>query len=208
MDLIRRDAWGARPNKGRPKDIAAPVRYLFLHHSAGPDGGPEVLRSIQQFHQNSRGWQDIAYTWLYSPRDRVFYEGRGPGVQGAHTRGYNNVGHGVCVLGNYEASKLPVHAIDDLAEWADWHGQTWGPAAYTAHRAVGQTACPGRNIMAVLDTINSIASGQPQGPAPEAPDDEDEQDDELVAWLTERVAPDYGTYEAWEDQVRRAKHDL
>ena len=157
MDLVRRADWGARPPKGRPKDIAVPVRHLFLHHSAGPDGGPEVLRSIQSFHQQSRGWQDIAYTWLYSPSSRTWYEGRGPGVAGAHTRGYNQSGHAVCVLGNYETDEVPAHAIDDLAEWAYWHGGTWGPDQYVPHREVGETACPGRNLVNALPAINARA---------------------------------------------------
>lgn len=164
MDLVRRTAWGAADPTGRPVAIASPVRHLFLHHSATPDGGPSVVRAIQQFHQRNRGWADIAYTWLYSPGDRVFYEGRGPGISGAHTAGYNKTGHAVCVLGNYETEQLPHHAIQDLAGWAEWHRLAgWGPASYTPHRKVGQTACPGRNLMAVLDTINHLAEGnQPE----------------------------------------------
>ena len=172
MDLVRRSAWGAAEPTGRPVSIAAPVRYLFLHHSASPDGGPETVRAIQQFHQKSRGWADIAYTWLYSPRDRVFYEGRGPGIAGAHTQNYNKNGHAVCVLGNYENDLLPVHAIEDLAGWAEWHRLAgWGPAVYTPHRQMGQTACPGRNIIAVLTTINAFAEGNRPEPLgePEPP---------------------------------------
>ena len=157
MDLVRRADWGARPPKGRPKDIVVPVRHLFLHNSAGPDGGAEVVRSIQSFHQQSRGWQDIAYTWLYSPSSRTWYEGRGPGVAGAHTRKYNQSGHAVCVLGNYEVDEVPDHAVDDLAEWAYWHGGTWGPDQYVPHREVGPTACPGRNLVDALPAINARA---------------------------------------------------
>jgi len=173
MELVRRADWGAAPPKGRPVPIAAPVRYLFLHHSAGPDGGAQVVRSIQDFHQRVRGWQDVGYTWLYSPGSRTFYEGRGPAIHGAHTRGYNKVGHGLCVLGNYEKDELPVHAIDDLAEWAYWHGGTWGPDQYIPHRQMGETACPGRNIMAVLDTINDLASGRSVVEVDAEPDPDD-----------------------------------
>jgi len=181
--IVRRADWGARPPKGRPKDIAAPVKYLFLHHSAGPDGGPEVLRNIQSFHQQHRGWSDIAYTWLYSPSTRTWYEGRGPGVAGAHTRGYNSIGHAVCVLGNYERAQLPMTAIDDLAEWATWHGGTWGPDQYVPHLAMGKTACPGRNIIAVLDQINVLASGKPNVLVDDEPDYTDEELRELELQL-------------------------
>lgn len=165
MDLVRRSAWGAAEPTGRQVAIPAPVRYLFLHHSVTPDGGPSVIRGIQTFHQKSRGWNDIGYTWLYSPKDRVFYEGRGPGVSGAHTAGYNKTGHAVCVLGNYDTEQLPSTAIRDLAAWAEWHKTAgWGPSTYTPHQQMGQTACPGRNIMAVLSTINDLADGHSPQP--------------------------------------------
>jgi len=185
--LVRRSDWGAKPPKGRPKEMAAPVKYLFLHHSAGMDGDARTVRAIQSFHQQSRGWSDIAYTWLYSPSSRTWYEGRGPGVTGAHTRGYNTMGHAVCVLGNYDKDELPAHAIDDLAEWAHWHGGTWGPDQYVPHREMGETACPGRNLVAALPAINRRAR--------------------LVdtrEWIAARVADDYGSYEAWEQAVGKA----
>jgi len=187
MDLVRRADWGAAPAPRRPKAIATPVKSLYLHHSAGRDGGPAVLRQIQSFHQQTRGWNDIAYTWLYSPNSRTWYEGRGPGVAGAHTRGYNQESHAVCVLGNYDLEELPETAVHDLAEWAYWHGGTWGPDQYTPHSAVGQTACPGRNILDVIDVINQRAKMVP-----------------TRDWISARVADVYGSYEEWEQQVREA----
>lgn len=158
MDLVRRADWGARPPKGRPKDIATPVRWLFLHHSAGADQAEASVRSIQSFHMDTRGWQDIGYTWLYSPSRRTFYEGRGPAVRGAHTRGYNHQSHAVCVLGNYETDEVPEDVIGDLAVWAEWHGATWGPGQYTPHGRMGATKCPGANLLERLDEINDTAA--------------------------------------------------
>lgn len=163
MYLERRADWGARAPKGRPKDISAPVKHLVLHHSAGVDAGEAAVRSIQSFHMDTRGWQDIGYTWLYSPSERTFYEGRGPGVRGAHTRGYNHIAHAVCVLGNYQTDVPAPHVVDDLAVWAEWHGATWGPAVYEPHSKFGKTACPGRHLHALLDDINDLA-GDLTGP--------------------------------------------
>jgi peptidoglycan hydrolase-like protein with peptidoglycan-binding domain len=170
MDLIRRDAWGAAPPKGKPIQIATPVRHLFLHHSVSPDGGPETVRAIQKFHQDTRGWADIAYTWLYSPRDRVFYEGRGPGIAGAHTRGHNRTSHAVCVLGNYQTTKPPRHVVEDLAGWAEWHGTTWGPNRYLGHQDVAPTLCPGKHLYALIRDINLYATAEQKPPVqPPAP---------------------------------------
>jgi len=200
MDLIRRDAWGAAPPRGKPIPIPTPVRHLFLHHSAGPDGGPETVRSIQRFHMETRGWADIAYTWLYSPRDRVFYEGRGPGVAGAHTRNHNRTAHAVCVLGNYQVTKPPAHVIDDLAGWARWHGTAWGPNRYMPHLDVAATLCPGKYLDAMIRDINLYAEADMTPARPEP----DLIDDPTRFWIAERVEPDFGSYDAWEQAVREA----
>ena len=202
MDLVRRSGWGAAPPRGKPVPIPTPVAGLFLHHTVGPDGGPDVIRSIQRFHQETRGWADIAYTWLYSPRDRVFYEGRGPGVAGAHTRGHNRTAHAVAVLGNYEITAVPRHVIDDLAEWARWHGTAWGPDHYRPHSDVGATACPGKHLLNVIPDINAAARADIT-PAHTV----DEYAESTRAWIAERVEPTYGSYDAWSDAVRRFGDD-
>ncbi len=189
MDLVRRDAWGARPPRGKPITIPTPVRDLFLHHSASPDGGPETVRAIQKFHQETRGWADIAYTWLYSPRDRVFYEGRGPAVAGAHTRNHNRTSHAVCVMGNYDATVPPRHVIGDLAEWAYWHGSVWGPDRYRPHKDVGATACPGRHLINLIPDINRQAAIDPA----------------TVGWLEDRVASTFGDYTGWADAIEKGE---
>jgi peptidoglycan hydrolase-like protein with peptidoglycan-binding domain len=173
VELIGRTGWGAQPPKAKPVTIAKVTR-LFLHHSVSPDGGPETVRAIQTFHQRSRGWNDIAYTWLYSPRDRVFYEGRGPLVAGAHTSGYNRTAHGLCVLGNYHVEVPAPHVAVDVAAWARWHGDTYGPDQYQTHSSVAATACPGKYLEQQLEAINKRAK-QPSetlpqpGPAPTIP---------------------------------------
>jgi peptidoglycan hydrolase-like protein with peptidoglycan-binding domain len=167
VDLVRRSAWGARPPKGRPLAIALPVRYLVLHHSVTPDEGADTVRSIQRFHQDTRRWSDMGYSWLYSPRDRVFFEGRGLKVAQAAQSGHNRDAHSVCVLGNYERDPVPAHALDDLAAWADWHAASAsGPGVYIGHRDVGDTAtaCPGRNLYNLLGTINGLATGERPAP--------------------------------------------
>lgn len=194
MELVRRSGWGARPPKSRPLPIPTPVTDLFLHHSAGADGGPETVRGIQRFHQETRGWADIAYTWLYSPRDRVFYEGRGPGIAGGHTRSHNRTSHAVCVLGNYDVTKPPAHVVDDLADWARWHGGAWGPSRYRPHSDVSSTACPGNYLRGMLRDINLYAEADFSTSDMRA----------TRAWITQRVEPDFGSYPEWEQAVREA----
>ena len=154
MDLVRRSGWGAAPPRGNPIDIATPVRDLFLHHSVTPDNGPDTVLAMQRFHQDTRGWADIAYTVIYSPKHRVLFEGRGFGIAGAHTRSHNRTSHGLCVLGNYDVTKPTDNMIEDLAEFARWHRTAYGAGTYRPHNDVSATKCPGDNLLAVLDIIN------------------------------------------------------
>jgi hypothetical protein len=172
MDYVRRSAWGALPPKSKPVTIATPVKHLILHHSVTPDHGIRSMQSIQRFHQEARGWQDIAYTAVYSPADRVMYEGRGWAVAGAHTRNHNRTAHGICVLGNYETAEVSAQTVYDLAEWASWHGTTYGPDQYVGHRDLGTTACPGKHLTAKMRQINQLArdlTGPPPPPPVEVP---------------------------------------
>ena len=206
MDLIRRDGWGAAEPRGRPLAIPVPVRDLFLHHSASPDNGLASVQAIQRFHQQTRGWADIGYTWLYSPRDRVWFEGRGPGIAGAHTRNHNRTSHAVCVLGNYEASVPPAHVVGDLADWARWHGATWGPNAYRMHRDVGATACPGKYLAALLPDINALSKAD----KPREPQVEDKpaaDSFELRPFPADAFADIYDGWHARIIMERREAHD-
>ena len=198
MDYVRRSGWGAAEPRGKPIAIATPVRDLFLHHSVTPDHGPDSMRAIQRFHQDTRGWADIAYTVVYSPRYRTFFEGRGFGIAGAHTRGHNRTAHGLCVLGNYEHAKPTADLIDDLGEFLRWHATAYGASRFRPHHAVGATKCPGANLTAVIDDINLEAERDFTPPPPPDPYAEPVRE-----WIAERVEPTYGSYDAWTDAVRR-----
>jgi hypothetical protein len=164
MDYIRRSAWGAQPPKSKPVVIPTPVKHLVLHHSVTPDNGLRTVQSIQRFHMDARGWQDIAYSAIYSPQDGVMYEGRGWGIAGAHTRLHNRTAHAICVLGNYETMIPSAQTIYALAWWANWHGATYGPDHYVGHTDLGTTACPGKNLYGKMGQINQLArdlTGQP-----------------------------------------------
>ena len=53
-------------------------------------------------------WSDIGYNFLIGGDGRV-YEGRGWGVQGAHTYGYNSIAVGICYIGDF-TSVMPTPA--------------------------------------------------------------------------------------------------
>lgn len=207
MDFIRRSAWGAQPPKSKPVLIPTPVKHFVLHHSVTPDHGLRTVQSIQKFHMDARGWQDIAYSALYSPQDDVMYEGRGWGIAGAHTRNHNRTSHAICVLGNYDTMMPSSKTIYALAEWANWHGGTYGPDQYVGHRDLGATACPGNNLYDKLQQINHLArnlTATPPAPPVDLPPTlrlGDRGDD--VKFLQAALMPADGLYGAQTEQAVR-----
>lgn len=163
MNIVSRQQWGAKPPRSR-RTITLPTPKLFLHHTAGsePDGADGVRR-IQAFHMDTRGYADIAYSFVVD-RDGVVFEGRGAGVAGAHTRGHNTTSHAICVIGHYDNERPTTATLDAVAALvAHGHTQGWWPNQLTGgHRDVGSTSCPGRHLYAQIDTINRLAGSGPQ----------------------------------------------
>ncbi len=157
MDIISRADWGARSPKNPPRAILTPTPELWLHHTASSDGEAARVRAIQRYHQDVKGWNDIAYSYLISGSGTI-YEGRGAGVRGAHTAGHNGVSHAVCVLGNYNLTHPTPVSILTVAELLKHgHGEGWWPDQFTGgHRDVGSTSCPGNNLYPLIPEINRL----------------------------------------------------
>jgi hypothetical protein len=132
------------------------------------------MREIQRFHMDTRGWSDIAYSFLVDDDGTVF-EGRGAGVAGGHTQGHNTISHAICAMGNYEAQipgELLLSAIRRLG--AAGRDRGWWPGRFTGgHRDASgaSTACPGSNLYAQLSTLTFPTGPVPVPvPIPEVPD--------------------------------------
>ncbi|KAI1884068.1 hypothetical protein AGOR_G00222580 [Albula goreensis] len=108
--IIPRCQWGAKPYRGTPTQLTLPLSFLYVHHTYEP-GQPCLsfqqcaanMRSMQRFHQEDRGWDDIGYSFV-AGSDGYIYEGRGWHWQGAHTLGHNSRGYGVSFIGDYTAT--------------------------------------------------------------------------------------------------------
>nr|XP_054755599.1 peptidoglycan-recognition protein LB-like [Lytechinus pictus] len=90
--VVTREEWGARLAKDR-SDMATPVPFVILHHTYMPecftfDECCKMMRSIQDFHMDVRGWDDIAYSFLVGEGSLV-YRGRGWDTVGSHAPWYN-----------------------------------------------------------------------------------------------------------------------
>lgn len=119
------------------------------------------MRSIQNFHMDSRGWSDIAYSFVIDPVDLTIYEARGAGVLGGHTFGRNSISHAICIMGNFDREQPTPALIDRIAELVAYgHARGWWPKQLTGgHRDVRSTSCPGTNLYRQIPTINLKAKG-------------------------------------------------
>lgn len=156
-----RSDWQARPPKS-VKHIATPTRELWLHHTVTASTGDiaGIIRQIQNFHMDSKGWSDIAYSFLVDIYGGI-WEGRGAGIAGGHTKDHNQISHAISAIGNFDATNPPQAMLNSIAALtAHGHAQGWWPAQITGgHRQASgaSTACPGRHLMAALPAINRAA---------------------------------------------------
>ncbi|GLD60362.1 N-acetylmuramoyl-L-alanine amidase-like protein [Lates japonicus] len=154
--IIPRCMWGAEPYRGTPTNLSLPLSFMYIHHTHTPsqpcltfEQCSADMRSMQRFHQEDRGWDDIGYSFV-AGSDGHIYEGRGWHWRGAHTLGHNSIGYGVSFIGDY-ATRLPSqHSMglvrDQLASCAVGSGQLIANFTVHGHRQVVNTSCPGETL--------------------------------------------------------------
>lgn len=157
--LLCREAWGARPPRpgGRPHTITR----LTIHHSgvAFTDNRTiaERLRQHQHYHQDQKGWIDIAYH-VGIDREGNIFELRSPELAGDTATNYDTTGHFLVLCeGNFEEQTVPDAQLQGAAVAFAWAAQNFRVRTDTlaSHRDVDPaTACPGANL------YERVASGE------------------------------------------------
>ena len=168
-NIISRSEWGAR----NPKYDYSNHPYfnkMTLHHAAGwgaktLDEGKAAVKSIQEFHQDGRGWSDIGYHFLVDMAGNI-YQGRPETVLGARVGGANTGNIGVCILGCYHPPETSIPCNDEMSYDSEksliqlyaWISDTYGvePKVLKGHRDYfGNTSCPGNNVWSMLPQLRS-----------------------------------------------------
>ncbi|XP_061438637.1 N-acetylmuramoyl-L-alanine amidase [Rhineura floridana] len=160
--IIPRCMWGARPYRGTPTQLKLPLAFVYIHHTHTPAKPCRTfascaadMRSMQRFHQDVRGWDDIGYSFVVGG-DGYMYQGRGWHWVGAHTKGYNSKGYGISFIGDY--MKVLPDAVDlELVKNNFMQCAVRGAklqANYTVygHRQMGHTLCPGDRLFQEIET--------------------------------------------------------
>ncbi|XP_068853940.1 N-acetylmuramoyl-L-alanine amidase isoform X1 [Aphelocoma coerulescens] len=154
--IVPRCLWGARPYRGTPSPLRPPLGSVFLHHTLEParpcrtfGACARAMRDMQRFHQDTRGWDDIGYSFVVGS-DGYLYEGRGWHWVGAHTKGYNTRGFGVGIVGDFTATLPDPDTLalvrDQLLPCAVRSGHVRPDFTLRGHRQLGHTDCPGNAL--------------------------------------------------------------
>ncbi|RWS08071.1 peptidoglycan recognition protein-like protein [Dinothrombium tinctorium] len=162
--IISREEWNAR----EPRSVRRipPVKHVFIHHTATGRCDSQVscsasMRSIQNFHMDSNGWNDIGYNFLIGG-DGNIYEGRGWNVEGAHTRGFNRNGIAISFIGNYQEQDAPsdmIEAAKKLIKCGVNKGYIVKKYQLHGHRDANPTLCPGNKLYKQISSWKNFVKG-------------------------------------------------
>lgn len=155
-NYISRSGWGAKPPVSRPTVLlASRVDTVVFHYTAaGADEQADHqncagrVRGVQAFHQNSRGWNDIAYSFLVDKHGFIF-EGRGLENKSAATGAENSHTLAVCFLGDDTVGRddVTVAGRAALVEITRWIRQRRPSATgLMGHGDYMSTSCPGDEL--------------------------------------------------------------
>jgi len=153
------------------------VKVFFVHHTAGTNSyscadSPSIIRGIEAYHVQSKGWNDIGYNFL-TDKCGTLYEGRKGGVDkpvtGAHTYGFNTNSAAIAVLGTYIDSGVPAAAATTVARVAAYKLGQYGYSPSTTAQLTEGVA-DGKFKLGQVVTFNRI-SGHRDAVATECPGD-------------------------------------
>ena len=154
--LLCRQAWGARP--ARPGGKRHTITRMTLHHEAVVLGdnrnAPGRLRKDQLYHQDQKGWIDIAYH-IGVDRNGNLYELRNPELAGDTATDYDTTGHFLVLCeGDFDQEAVSEAQLHGTALAFAWAAQNFGIKTDTlaGHRDFAQTSCPGANLYAHLSS--------------------------------------------------------
>lgn len=173
----------------------AVVHHTAGSNEYSKEESADIVRGIYAYHAQTLGWCDIGYNALVDKYGQIF-EGRAGGldkpVQGAHTGGFNENTVGVAMMGDYTSTQPTSSEINTVGTFLGWRLKLAGldPLGRTtmysegteftsfpegaavdipiisAHRDLGNTADPGEQGYAQMDTIRTIAASYGDGSDP------------------------------------------
>uniref|UniRef100_A0A8U7NM76 Uncharacterized protein n=1 Tax=Corvus moneduloides TaxID=1196302 RepID=A0A8U7NM76_CORMO len=142
--IVPRCLWGGRPYRGTPSLLRPPLGSVFLHHTLEParpcrsfGACASAMRDMQRFHQDTRGWDDIGYSFVVGS-DGYLYEG------------YNTRGFGVGIVDDFMATLPDPDTLalvwDQLLPCTVHSGHVQPDFTLRGHHQLSHTDCPGNAL--------------------------------------------------------------
>ncbi|XP_056006494.1 peptidoglycan-recognition protein SC2-like isoform X2 [Ostrea edulis] len=168
VKIYSRKSWEARAPK-QFQSFQKPASFFFIHHTDGSlcyefHSCVTTLKEIQHFHMDTRGWDDIGYSFLVG-QDGNIYEGRGWDHVGAHTLHYNTSGYAASFMGNFMThppNDASLTAVKKLIDYGISQGYIAATYKLYGHRDVGNTACPGDALYPIIQTWPHYTHTKPE----------------------------------------------
>ena len=132
---------------------------IVVHHTGNPYDDDCSAEEIHESHQHM-GWAGIGYHFVIR-KDGSVERGRPIWAIGSHAYGYNSRSIGVHVCGNFEDAVPTAEQIESTAYLIGWLCDEYdlipNKNHVLGHCDLMATACPGRNLYDVLQTIRGKA---------------------------------------------------
>ena len=149
MGLLHDEEEAALP-AGVAIERARPWKLIVLHHSATVRGG---AASFDVKHK-ARGWDGVGYDFVIgngtdTPDGEVETTFRWTEQRdGAHTKGWNDLSIGICLVGNFEDAEPSPAQRRSLGGLLRYLRRRFSipPERIVGHGAVGATLCPGKRF--------------------------------------------------------------
>ena len=117
------------------------ITHIVIHHLAASTATPEQIHSWHL----ANGWSGAGYN-EYIRKDGTVYKMRGDN-EGAHCLGYNSIGYGIAVEGDFDKEIITQKHYDILIERILINKARFpNLKRIVGHREVGKTTCPGKNF--------------------------------------------------------------
>lgn len=168
MKVVTRKQWGARaPRDVAPNDVG-PRSVLYIHYTAS-DGDhinakgerKAEMRGLQRFHQDTRGWSDIAYSYVLFQARGIFkwvgiFEGRTFDRVPASQEDENTGNCSICVVadGNDKISWRTKRKLKAFVRRCPARN-VLPHSASPSHP--GATECPGDQLRALCGELDRVA---------------------------------------------------
>lgn len=128
---------------------------IVVHHTGNPYDDDLSAEEIHESHLNL-GWAGIGYHFVVR-KDGTIEEGRPVWAIGSHAFNYNSHSIGVHLCGNFEDAYPTEAQIESAAYLIGWlceeYGLTPDKRHVVGHCDLMPTACPGKHLYDVLQTI-------------------------------------------------------